>query len=109
MERNITQFVLTKLHLKLLSEMRVSWNFLETGAPTVDPKRPYGNSDVAGDIRRIVEGPTPGEVSEPERDHWMHLHREMATALQIVLCTGAFELGEYVKTDRYDSTSWTLL
>ncbi len=30
------------------------WDNAEFGAPAVDPKRPYGNSDVIGDIASIL-------------------------------------------------------
>lgn len=41
-------------HLKLLQRANVRWWDAETGAPCVDPKRPYGNGDVEMDIAKIL-------------------------------------------------------
>jgi hypothetical protein len=48
------EFTLTENHLKLLQKMWVGWSTCEFGAPEIDPKRPYGNSDVIGDIHEIL-------------------------------------------------------
>lgn len=37
-------------HLALLAESCWSWNEAEFGAASMDPKRPYGNSDVEDDL-----------------------------------------------------------
>ena len=42
-----TEFTLTVDHITLLNNMWVDWSDVEYGAPEIDPKRPYGNSDVA--------------------------------------------------------------
>lgn len=39
---------------KLLRHSIVGWQDAETGAPGINPKRPYGNSDVVRDIRKIL-------------------------------------------------------
>ena len=59
-------------HLKLLKEMYVGWNECEFGAPEIDPKRPYGDSDVYEDMNKILGLPMKscphcGEVIE-EKD-----------------------------------------
>lgn len=108
-------FTLTEQHIKLLQHSNVdeylsTW---ETGAAMIDPKRPYGNSNVAGDVITILELPFP-EGFDPEEDEIpsmlrkqaMKIHEETPTALQIVLCTGSFTPGEYRKTDPYGSRSW---
>jgi hypothetical protein len=41
-------FKLTDEHLKLLRRFNVGWQDSESGAPEIDPKRPYGNSAVPG-------------------------------------------------------------
>lgn len=78
------------------------------GAPCIDSKRPYGNSDVIGDMYEIL---TDKVIDENEldsqdidydefvdslHDKYEKLHRETETALQIVLSTGKFEIGKYV-------------
>lgn len=95
-------FTLTELHLRLLRRMYVGWQDCESGAPEIDPKRPYGNSNVADDVSEICGRPIP-------RDRAMELHSETQTALQIVLVTGEFAPGEFVQRDRYDVRSWVRL
>ena len=99
------EFEIRPEHLKLLRAAHVTWYEIETGAPAIDGKRPYGNSAVAQDVIDEV-----GELLGWERDEdectpkrWreqeeaaIKLHHETAKALQIVLFTGSFELGVYV-------------
>lgn len=92
-------FDLTEQHLKLFRRANVSWNDIEYGAPTIDGKRPYGNGDVPGDMRAILD--LPDATDEELRS----LHKEMEIALQIVLCTGSFTPGKYV-AEKYSSRSW---
>jgi hypothetical protein len=110
-------FTLTEDHLRLLHRTCVSWNLTETGAPTIDPKRPYGNSAVESDIAAIIDPfyrdlGDYGDYDDRERyteahsDRLMRLHGETAVALQIVLCTGAFKPGLYELENRYDDRSW---
>jgi len=39
---------------KLLKNFQVRWNDCEFGAPEINPKRPYGNSDVEQDMLEIL-------------------------------------------------------
>lgn len=49
-----TSFELTAFHIALLKQLEFGWHEGSyDGAPTVSIKRPYGNSDVLGDIREI--------------------------------------------------------
>lgn len=104
----VKRFELTWDHLKLLGRMYVSWCGDEFGAPEIDPKRPYGNSDVLDDMREILEP----EVERVEKDwgydypgsKWTDealraLHKETKTALQIVLRIGDPRPGSYVADD----------
>jgi hypothetical protein len=97
------KFRLTADHIKLLRHMWVGWGYSETGAPEIDPKRPYGNSDVNGDIHKILTGEDLSPDSDVDYDE---LHRQTETALQIVLHVGKFEPGVYV-CDTYRS-NWRL-
>ena len=54
MQKTFGIFILTYQHLNLMGNMHVGWQSCETGAPEIDPKRPYGNSDVAEDIANIL-------------------------------------------------------
>lgn len=93
------EFDLSEQHLKLFRHAYVSWNNTEYGAPGISGKRPYGNSDVPGDMRAILDLP------EATDEELRMLHTEMETALQIVLCTGSFTAGKYV-AEEYDKRSW---
>ena len=95
-------FTVTEQHLKLLRRFNVGWQDCETGAPEIDPKRPYGNSAVPEDIHEILTGETIGctdskreELTVKETEDYMKLHRETETALQIALSTGQFKAGNY--------------
>lgn len=109
---NSEKFILTEDHLKLLDSMFVEWCDDEYGAPCIDPKRPYGNSDVESGIVEILGYPTItdryGETtfSEDVAQSAERIHKEMQTALQICLCTQQFKAGTYIKLDKYDDTSW---
>lgn len=100
-------FTVTDEHLKLARRMEVRYeDDIEFGAAAIDPKRPYGNSDVYGDMREILGRETPDEddgwnVGADEQ--YLHaLHKEMATVLQIALRTGSFEAGEYEAREYFD-------
>jgi hypothetical protein len=123
-------FTLTENHLKLLRRMNVSYNEdCEYGAPEIDPKRPYGNSNVEQDIIEILgmkelrEGVFEfdfngkkwllkgedkyniefvGPEDEKLVEQLQKLHRETETALQIVLSTGSFKPGKYKEKDYGD-------
>lgn len=92
-------FTMTDQHLALLREMNVGWQGDEFGAPEIDPKRPYGNSDVLDDMAEIL-----GLDADADEDVLRRLHRETETALQIVLATGAAMPGRY-RAPRY-TTDW---
>lgn len=105
-------FTLTEEHVTLLRRMYVGWCGDEFGAPEIDPKRPYGNSNVVRDMYEILAGATatwdddhgmPSGLSpeewDPEVVRLEELHKETRTALQVVLATGSFEPGEYVASE----------
>jgi hypothetical protein len=109
MEWEKMKFTLTKEHLKLLRRMNVYWeDSCYEGAPAIDQKRPYGNSDVISDIAEII-GVEKVEADDGEfflpkgtRDKCEKLHTETERALQVVLASGSFEPGEY-QCDQYHS------
>lgn len=98
-------FTLTEEHIKLLSNAYVRWDDCEFGAPEIDPKRPYGNSDVIGDIAEILGlkkniCPHCGEcLDSKDEERLTTLHKETQIALQIILHTKSFIPGKYVKKD----------
>ena len=52
--RDTRRFTVTDEHLRLLRRAHVTWVDAEFGAPEIDGKRPYGNSDVYSDIAEIL-------------------------------------------------------
>jgi hypothetical protein len=99
------EFELRPEHIKLLRAAHVTWYEIEAGAPAIDGKRPYGNSDVARDVidevgermgwERDEDNCTPRQWRE-QKEAAIRLHQEMNMALQVVLNTGTFESGTYV-------------
>jgi hypothetical protein len=102
------EFRITEEHLTLLRASYVSWCEDEYGAPQIDPKRPYGNSDVPRDIARLLGWKMPTtEYYGPYEKEWdefavrvREIHQETKTALQIVLAVGYFKAGLY-RADPY--------
>lgn len=102
-------FELKEEHIKLLRNMYVDWDDCEFGAPTIDCKRPYGNSYVYNDIAKILgitEVDNEEQFSKEQLEMMDKIHKETETALQIVLSTGEFKPGEYV-ADEYKK-NWRL-
>ena len=82
------KFELKKEHLLLIQEMNISYDSRsEFGALIVDPKRPYGNSDVYYDIADIlgINSDKDDEFTDEQIETMQQLHQETETALQIVL------------------------
>ncbi|HEV2927833.1 MAG TPA: hypothetical protein VGW74_04005 [Propionibacteriaceae bacterium] len=109
----LMEFDVTSDHLTLLKHAYVRWSEVEFGAPEIDGKRPYGNSNVLHDIAELIE-PEFGKDDLVNWDTWIdrneerltRLHVETALALQIVLLTGEFRPGTYRKANQYADRSW---
>lgn len=104
-------FTLTENHIKLVRSFYIDFDTRAyDGAPCVNIKRPYGNSDVMRDVYEILYGTLDDEVVDDNTiKHLKQLHEETATALQIILCTGSFQPGTYALECKYDSLSWRLV
>lgn len=103
-------FTITEDHIKLIQHLEIIWWDCEFGAPAVDPKRPYGNSDVEEDIAHILGWELlTTEQNIEARIEANKLHKELKQVLQIVLCTKSFQPGKYVKENDYSDKSWKLL
>jgi hypothetical protein len=108
----VREFTVTDEHLRLLRHGHVFWDEAEFGAPSIDAKRPYGNSNVYRDIAEIL-GVPESEWSDrqlsPSLDvkwRFLRLHVETAIALQIALFTGEFRTGRYVRDQKFDRQHW---
>lgn len=101
-------FTVLPAHLKLLNYAYVSWNGVEHGAPSIDPKRPYGDSDVYESMAKILGLVYDKEADEPFNNDEIKmmdtLHKETQTVLQIVLAHGEMVPGNYVAADY--SSDW---
>lgn len=96
-------FIVKEEHLKLLKRMYITYDdYVEFGAPEVNPKRPYGNGDVHNDISEII-GLEPelekddwgdGGFTDAQIDYMEKVHKEMKTVLQILVRNLNIEIGE---------------
>ena len=93
------KFTITSNHILLLKRMYISWDDCEFGAPCVNPKRPYGNSDVLVDIAETIGVKFDNEADDPfsqeDEDLMNKIHKEMKTVLQIGVRLGYFKEGVY--------------
>lgn len=113
-------------HEKLLRRMYFRYNDdCEFGAPEVDPKRPYGNSDVYQDMIEILgfeevgdgvfrfvidnkewflEGEDKYNMNIPDdlKEVLLSLHKEMVVVLQIVCNYTVVPKGIYTSKSRYN-------
>lgn len=127
-------FKVEPVHLKLLRRACIDWDDSEFGAPCIDPKRPYGNSDICQDMIEILGLKTLKEgiyefklngrkwllkgedkyniyLEGADEDELcnilLELHQDLEVVLQIVLVTGTFKPGNY-EAEKY-SNKWKLI
>jgi len=106
----ILTITITKDHVKLIRELGVGWDNAYFGSPSIDPKRPYGNSLVFHDIAEIL-GIVPNTdtddgymtFSNTQKEYMTNIHRELQYVIQIGFQFGRFVKGEYTTTD---NVSW---
>jgi len=96
------EFEVTEDHMKLLPHLWFEYDSCtEFGAPAVDPKRPYGNSDVYDDIAEhigiVAEKDSYGDNKFTNNQMWhmLRVHKEMTTVLNIMVRNGGVEAGVY--------------
>lgn len=99
----------TENHIKLLKELYIGWEDCEFGAPCVDCKRPFGNSDVYGDMAEILGIKLANqeenfELYNRQIDSLAKGYRDLQDCLQILVRNLSIEVGEYERDD-YD-TNW---
>ena len=109
-DERCVEFVINENHIKLLKRMNVDWLSDEFGAPGINPKSPYGDSDVIRSMAEVLGVESLRSdyfiLTEAQENDLLQLHEEMITVLQICLCTLSFETGRYIKRDEYASNSW---
>lgn len=108
---NDLEFNVSEDHLKLLKGMSWEWWDCEFGSPSVDCKRPYGNSGsrVYSDIAEILDIPR-GIVEEEEEwytekqlEYMYSRHRETETYLQILFYFGEIPSGKYKRKSTWEN------
>jgi len=102
---NKETLLVTDKHLKLLKRMYVGWNTAYFGAPEIDPKRPYGNSDIYDDINEVAEFGYSHEDWENYTDEQYQimdkLHADMEYCLQILINNLSIDEGWYEQVDYF--------
>ena len=110
MKQYYEQFRLTEHHVTLLQAMYCSFDDGGyEGAPAVDLKRPYGNSDVYGDINDLifkVEFDGDSDMPDDLLEACATLHKETGKALQVCLSTLSFKPGLYGRPQQYCTRTW---
>ena len=106
----VSEFTVTEDHLKLLRHVYLYWDYGEGyGAPAINPKKPYGNSDVERDIAEILDAPDSDwewdeddeylDLTPEARERFTRLHVETMIVLHIVLAAGQFRPGRYIRDE----------
>ena len=96
-------FTLKKEHLSLLRKAQWYWEDAEFGAPAIDCKRPFGNSNAIIDILEILDKENDDRpyyvdgFSDNEKAEAREVYEELLTAIQVILYTRSFVLGKYKK------------
>lgn len=108
-------FRITEDHLKLLN--RTFWEFIKEpygGHTSMNYKRPYGNSDVLGDVCEII-GSEPfvdhnGEkhYSSSQYEYAKKIHSEMPIVLTIISKTQTVYAGTYECVEDHGN-KWVLV
>ena len=90
-------FVIREEHIMLLNRLYINSN------GEIDPKRPFGNSDITSDIYEILGWDNEHEEYTSEANSYL---KEIPLVLQICLCNLSFSTGVYIKDKIYDDRSW---
>ena len=109
--RHPDRFTMTKQHLALVSAIWVRWDDMGIGAPFVSYRDPYGPGLCASQVLHVVGENVDLQWREARADfHQVEptarcqkraqvLHKQVGTALQIVLATQSWEPGIYRRLD----------
>jgi len=96
-----SEITVTSDHLKLLGRTNWIWEYAEYGAAAIDPKRPFGNSNVERDIMEILGR----DVDEDEsRKLALDLVTVLSLACRLAANGGRLTVGRW-KCDTKDAWS----
>ena len=102
---SVIKFELKENHIKLVRQLNIV-SLLDK--PSIDDKRLFGDEDIYQDIDLILNGKTKEveadtefdvacNYSDNEKAEMDKLVSELSTALDVILFTGSFEPGRYVR------------
>lgn len=100
------RFIFLQDHRLLLQRANIRWEDCEYGAPSIDCKRPYGNSDVEYDIAEILGWKVNDELTPEQRKRAAKLHDETQFALEILIQTGRYPDYNYAIFERELYGDW---
>jgi len=106
-------FTVTDDHLKLVKRFNIGWNDDEFGSPSVDCKKPFGNSSVYEDMAEILGITLPDSYDEHEKYDMATrplnrlYYEDLPIALQILCCNLSLEAATYVAEG--SSNNWEKL
>lgn len=114
---SLLTFKLTETHLKLLKHLRWSINangFISGVEDESEYQAPFGENNLYDAMDLILNGKPSDfdplnteetkQYSDEQKAEWDKLYAELATALDIVLFNGHFEVGTYVT--QYHNRNW---
>lgn len=114
-EQHTERFKVTAHHITLMQKLNVPKPGCAYNLVLADVKRPYGNSDIEGDIAKLLNLGAPDEDGQFDSDvesyMWRLVH-ELPTVFQIMLDNLSLCVGTYERTtDRYQihKTPWRVL
>lgn len=105
------ELLVTENHLRLLKNLYIGWDDTEFGAPCIDPKRPFGNSNVFSDMAEILGFELADDEKQPDLyrkqcDSLLKGYYELQDCLQILCTNLKLESGKYVLENEYDVKNW---
>lgn len=108
------EFRIENYHVELLKKSYTSWDNIESGAPSIDPKRPYGSKEVDKSIAKVlgIEDQLYNERgyrigNDGDYEELYQIHEEMETVLSILLDNPVegIETGLY-RREKYGGDDW---
>lgn len=116
MDKKIKNFTITDEHLKLVSNLQLTWDYNKVEAPAFDAEKPYGSNDLYRRMIKILNWKVEvmlnneafdyfsnnDELPKALKDKLYNLHRELETVIEICIRRLSFETGTY-QTEEYSS------
>jgi hypothetical protein len=106
------KFELKPEHIMLARRLNIDWSDeCYFGAPSVNDKRPYQDSDILMSIAEIIGLQVSRDkndekyLTEKQKGYCKRLHREMQVAISVMLSQGEFECGVY-DTREFANIDW---